>query len=114
MSQPSGPGVAVGAVHTEAAGLPLAPLLLRIEDGDGRPLLVGYTSSQRVRRVHRRDLDSDEDGCADDPDGVGPGRGRAAASLTSSGSRTPNVLETWTTYGSCRSSSPARKVGLSP
>ena len=58
MSQPSGPGgVAVSAVHTEAAGLPLAPLLLRIEDGDGRPLLVGYTSSQGVRRVQRRYLD---------------------------------------------------------
>ena len=49
-------GVAVGAVNTEAAGLALAALLLRIEDGDGRPLLVGHASRQRLRRVQRRHL----------------------------------------------------------
>jgi len=49
-------GVAVGAVDTEAAGLALAPLLLRIEDGDGRPSLIRHVGRQRLRRVQRRNL----------------------------------------------------------
>ena len=86
-------GVAVSAVHTEAAGLPLAPLLLRIEDGDGRPLLVGYTSSQGVRRVHRRYLDRMRTGARTTETGwVRDRAGRRLADLIRN--RTPNVLET--------------------
>ena len=40
------------------------------------------------------------------------GVGRRLGDLTRQ--RTPNVLETWTTYGSRRASRPARKVGFSP
>src|SRR6266536_2723598 len=50
-------GVAVVALHAQAARLPLTPLLLRIEDGDRRPLLLGDGGGQRLRGVQRRHLD---------------------------------------------------------
>src|SRR6266496_1564571 len=50
-------GVAVGAVNTQSAGLALAPLLLRIEDGDRCPLLLGDGGGQRLRGMQRRHLD---------------------------------------------------------
>ena len=44
-------GVAMGAVNTDAAGLALAPLLLRIEDGNRRPVRVGDGHRQHLRGV---------------------------------------------------------------
>ena len=43
--------VAVGAMDAQPAGLSLAALLLRIEDGDRRPLLVGDANGQLLRGV---------------------------------------------------------------
>src|SRR6266487_3688078 len=43
--------VAMRALHAQPAGLALAALLLRIEDGDRRPPLVGDASGQLLRRV---------------------------------------------------------------
>src|SRR5215213_4038885 len=43
-------GVTMGAVDAQSAGQPLAALLLRIEDGDRRPLLVGDATGQLLRR----------------------------------------------------------------
>src|SRR4051794_5087737 len=48
--------VAVCPVDAEAAGLAPAPLLLRIEDRDGQPLLLGDRRSQDLRGMQRRDL----------------------------------------------------------
>src|SRR5215212_12057053 len=47
--------VAVAAMHAQAAGLPLAPLL-RIEDGHRGPLVLGHAGRQRFRGVQRRYL----------------------------------------------------------
>ena len=44
-------GIAMSAVTTQSAGLALAPLLLRIEDGDRRPLLLGDGGGQPLRGV---------------------------------------------------------------
>jgi hypothetical protein len=53
-------------VNTEAADLALAPLLLGIEDGDGRPLLVRHASRQCLRSRMRRDRDPAARGRSDD------------------------------------------------
>src|SRR5215212_4917906 len=49
-------GVAVGTVDAQTAGLALAPLLLRVEDGDRGPLLIRDGRGQRLRGVQRCDL----------------------------------------------------------
>ncbi len=89
-------GVAMCPVHAEPTRLPLAALLLGIEDGDRRPLLVGDASRQCLRGVQRCDLV----GCGrvrGRPRRLASGRGWAAAAVTSPDSRTPNVLDTCTT-----------------
>jgi hypothetical protein len=85
---------AVGSVDAQAAGRAPAARVLGIEAGDRGPLVLRPGCRPRRRG--------------------GAGNGRAAASATSSGRRTPNVLETWTTSGSRRASRPARTVGTSP
>src|SRR5215210_7122906 len=49
-------GVAVSAVDAQAARLPLAPLLLGIEDGDRDPLRLRHGGRQRLGGVQRRNL----------------------------------------------------------
>src|SRR6266511_901268 len=121
--------IAVRPVDAHSAGPPLAALLLRSEDGDRGPLLLGHRCRQLLRGVQRRHLGGMRMGAGRPARACGvadavpscrmrPGRRVAgtgrAASVTSAGTRSPNVLLTWTTYGSWRPSRPARNVGTSP